>query len=274
VEQCHQVDGFTGSGAVALTTSVDGQQPVCVFPQLGALYTTTFTGTVWGVAYVVGALNSSLPPALAPFQGRLCAILQSSWELYFTAFDGTSWSIPTPPASGVGTGLRPAMLTVDGTELWLTYTNDPGGSVSLMTYDGQAWTGPTAITGPNSAIGGTAMAELDGYVYLAYLSGSATSPAIVLERYDPSAGAWLSLGAVPTTQKPGDPSLTVWGDYLTLGYVDSQRIYTQLYSPDATAGAGVSHPSRCPGRAPAPSRCPPSRTTWSCSSGALTRVRS
>ena len=113
----HQVDGFTGSGPVALTTSVDGQQPTCVFPQLGALYTTTFSGTVWGLAYAVGALVSDLPPAMSPFQGTLCAALRVSWELYFTAFDGTKWSTPKSPAPGVGTGFRPAMLTVDGTQL-------------------------------------------------------------------------------------------------------------------------------------------------------------
>jgi hypothetical protein len=241
----NQMSGLTGSGPIAVGAN-NQLQSVSIFPQLGALYWSTYNVSAgsWGSPYSV-SLFSGLPPALTTFQGALVAVLQVSWEMYVsTSTNGVSWTVPVQLPAGVGTGYPPAVVAIDGSTLWLAY-NDQA-CINILSYDGTTWTGPTPVTGVGSAIGGVALAEFNGLIYLAYLSGSATSPAIAWQSYDPVSGSWTSLGAIPTTAKPGAPSLTGWGDYLYLGYVDSHSMYTQSY--DSVSGTWTEPPQKVGGQ--------------------------
>jgi hypothetical protein len=175
------MSGLTGSGPIAVGAD-DNAQAVVLFPQLGALYYSTFGGS-WGSPYQVG-MFTNIPPALTTFQSAMFAVVGASWDLYFTTSpDGIPWTVPTQIPNGAGSDYAAAVTVVDGTTLWVAYT-DIGGYVEIMAFDGTTWTGPTSVTGAGASIGAPALVEFNGLVYLAYASGSATSSGIALGTFE------------------------------------------------------------------------------------------
>jgi hypothetical protein len=118
-----------GNGPIALSNDPSGQ-PICVFPQLGALYLAYYMNGSWAMVWSVGGLGSNVPPAMTVFDGQLVAVTNNTHAmpgppyrelLAFTSTDGITWSTPRYPDRTLHQPPTAPSLTVLGDNLWLGF---------------------------------------------------------------------------------------------------------------------------------------------------------
>lgn len=171
--------------------------------------------------------QSSLPPALAPFDNQLYMAWQgwgASSKLYSCYFDGTTWhpQINVTNQNGAKTSTSPALAAFNG-KLFMAYKGASSNSLYVCSFDGSEWGSQTKVTGQNGAETGSApaLAAFNGRLYLAYRGWGASNSLYVCSSSD--GAKWGSQTKVTdqngaqTTSTAG-PSLAAFNGRLYMGY--------------------------------------------------------
>jgi hypothetical protein len=243
--------------AFILAGSGDGDRVVCDFCTGPEIYTYPLD---------LGQACTTAP-AVASYEKLLyLAVAGSGGTIYTATFDSQTkqWSAPQSVASQPGgvsaqSSIRPALAT-HGALLYLCWLNE-GNQLCIATFDGQRWSGGTAISALNTAINprssdAPAMVSYGGRLWLFYKGASTTNNNLYVTWHDDD--QWVgdvqlqSITNGLATQSVYGPAAVAFEDALCLLYVDpsNEAIDLALYERSLATARRRTRSNAKPLRAP------------------------